>query len=73
MKHVAVDPRTQKLVAPNEANRSFAHKYVPRIRCHDCPAKTYMAGPGMTAENFESHVLTRQHKAQVEARVARAA
>lgn len=72
MKHMAIDPKTQKLVGPNEANRSFAHKYVPRIRCPDCPQKTYMPGPGMTAEGFEAHVRTGMHKSNVEDRVARA-
>ncbi|KIW10794.1 hypothetical protein PV08_10093 [Exophiala spinifera] len=72
MKHVAVDPKTQKLVTPNEANRSFTHKYVPRIRCPDCPAKTYLPGPGLTASGFENHVNTRSHRSNVEERIAKA-
>ncbi|KAK7887938.1 SWI/SNF chromatin-remodeling complex subunit [Exophiala xenobiotica] len=71
MKHMAVDPKTQKLVAPTEANRSFVHKYVPRIRCPDCPIKTYMPGPGLTAEGFEAHLKHKQHRSNVEERQAK--
>ncbi|KAI1625093.1 transcription initiation factor TFIID subunit D3 [Exophiala viscosa] len=71
MKHTAVDPKTHKLVTPTETNRSFAHKYVPRIRCPDCPGKTYMPGPGATAEGFEAHLKNRGHRAIVEERMAK--
>lgn len=39
MKHTAIDPKTHKVVPANETNRSFPHKYVPRIRCGDCTGK----------------------------------
>ena len=39
MKHTAIDPKTQKLVPSNEASKALPHKYVPRIRCLDCPGR----------------------------------
>lgn len=67
MKHTAIDPKTQKLVVANETNRAFPHKYIPRIRCVDCPGKVYMPN----AENFESHLKNRNHRANVDARLAK--
>ncbi|KIW98669.1 uncharacterized protein Z519_00330 [Cladophialophora bantiana CBS 173.52] len=73
MKHTAIDPKTQKLVAPNETNRSFPHKYVPRIRCSDCLGKVYLPGEGLSATNFESHLKNRNHRAHVDVRLAKEA
>ncbi|KAH0841744.1 hypothetical protein AYO21_01024 [Fonsecaea monophora] len=71
MKHTAIDPKTQKLVAPNESNRSFPHKYVPRIRCSDCLGKVYLPGEGLSASNFESHLKNRAHRSNVDERLAK--
>lgn len=71
MKHTAIDPKTQKLVPPNETNRSFPHKYVPRIRCLDCTGRVYLAGPGFTCEGFESHLKNKNHRAVVEERLGK--
>ncbi|KIV95434.1 hypothetical protein, variant [Exophiala mesophila] len=73
MKHTAMDPKTQKLVPSNEASKALPHKYVPRIRCLDCPGRVYMTGPGTTAESFEAHLKNRNHRIAVDARVAKAA
>ncbi|KAL2414903.1 SWI/SNF chromatin-remodeling complex subunit snf5 [Exophiala dermatitidis] len=68
MKHTAVDPKTQKLLPANESNKSLPHKYVPRIRCLDCPpGKSYMP----SAENFEAHLRNRVHRANVEQRLSK--
>ncbi|EXJ93056.1 hypothetical protein A1O3_01612 [Capronia epimyces CBS 606.96] len=68
MKHTAVDPKSQKLVSANETNRSFPHKYVPRIRCLDCPpGKTYLP----SAENFEAHLRNRVHRVHVDERLGK--
>ncbi len=48
-------------------------KWLPRIRCNDCPGKLYTPGPGMTVENFEIHLKNRQHRERVDARTAAAA
>lgn len=69
MKHMAIDPKTQKLVNPSDATRTFKHKYVPRIRCLDCPGRIYLTGPGKTAESFESHLKNRLHRSNVEERL----
>lgn len=68
MKHSAIDPETKQVVTPNESNRHFPHKYLPRIRCADCPGKVYVTGPGTTADQFEAHLKNRKHRDIVEAR-----
>ncbi|KAK5103777.1 SWI/SNF chromatin-remodeling complex subunit [Lithohypha guttulata] len=69
MKHTAIDPVTGGPVPADDQNRHFDHKYVPRIRCLDCPGKLYVTGPGMTAERFEAHLKNRKHRESVEARL----
>ncbi|KAK5956889.1 SWI/SNF chromatin-remodeling complex subunit [Knufia fluminis] len=69
MKHTAIDPATGGPVPADEKNKHFEHKYVPRIRCLDCPGKLYVTGPGMTAERFEAHLKNRKHRESVEARL----
>ncbi|KAL1835935.1 hypothetical protein VTJ49DRAFT_5853 [Mycothermus thermophilus] len=49
------------------ANVSFA--WLPRIRCRDCPGKSYTAGPDMTVQNFEVHLKNRAHRERVLARL----
>jgi len=71
MKHTAIDPKTQQPVPATESNQHFPHKYLPRIRCLDCPGKLYVTGPGTTAEQFENHLRHRKHREAVDARVAK--
>ncbi|KAI1454329.1 hypothetical protein F4805DRAFT_469475 [Annulohypoxylon moriforme] len=44
--------------------------WVPRIVCHDCKGDLTDPGPGMTLENFEAHLKTPAHRANVVARVS---
>lgn len=69
MKHTAIDPTTGGPVPAVENNRHFEHKYVPRIRCLDCPGKLYVTGPGPTCERFEAHLKNRKHREAVEDRL----
>ena len=71
MKHTAIDPTSNIPVPATDANRHFPHKYLPRIKCLDCPGKVYVTAPGATVENFESHLKNRKHKEMVEARLAK--
>lgn len=74
MRYSAVDMETFAAIT-NTQNLPPGHKvkyqYLPRIRCHDCPGKLYTPGPGMTVDNFEVHLRNRQHKQNVDERVAR--
>ncbi|RMZ83106.1 hypothetical protein DV738_g1222, partial [Chaetothyriales sp. CBS 135597] len=65
MKHAAIDPKTKAVVAAIEEHKHFPHKFVPRIRCLDCPGKVYIPG------GFESHLKKKKHRETVEARLAR--
>ncbi|TKA45542.1 hypothetical protein B0A54_04081 [Friedmanniomyces endolithicus] len=40
-------------------------KFLPRIRCNDCPGKLYTAQPGKVVEDFEVHLKNRLHRAAV--------
>jgi SWI/SNF-related matrix-associated actin-dependent regulator of chromatin subfamily B member 1 len=71
MKHSVIDPSTGQPVPANESNKHFPHKYLPRIKCLDCPGKLYTPGPGESVENFEVHVKIRKHREEVEARLAK--
>ncbi|KAK4169234.1 hypothetical protein QBC43DRAFT_307217 [Cladorrhinum sp. PSN259] len=76
MRTVAVNNETgqQELgpVAPGR-QREFSWFYVPRIKCLDCPGKSYTAGPDLSVQNFEVHVRNQKHQKQVAARVNAAA
>ena len=37
-------------------------KWIPRIRCHDCPGKLYTPGPLETVDMFLVHVKNRGHR-----------
>lgn len=52
-------------------NIQFA--WLPRIRCRDCPGKSYTAGPETTVQNFEVHLKNRAHRERVTARVGKGA
>lgn len=44
-------------------------KFLPRIRCHDCPGKLYTPGPDGTVENFKLHLNNRGHRMRVDERL----
>ena len=69
MKYTAINPVTGGPLPSDDDNRHLDHKYLPRIRCLDCPGKLYIPGPGMTAENFEAHLKNRGHRNNVEKRL----
>lgn len=40
-------------------------KFLPRIRCNDCPGKLYTASPGRVVDDFEVHLRNRNHRERV--------
>jgi SWI/SNF-related matrix-associated actin-dependent regulator of chromatin subfamily B protein 1 len=50
-------------------NIQFA--WLPRIRCRDCPGKSYTAGPETTVTNFEVHLKNKVHRERVVARLGK--
>lgn len=40
----------------------------PRIKCLDCPGKTYLLGPGDAVDSIETHLKDRRHREKVERR-----
>lgn len=65
MKHTAVDPKTHAMLPAIPENAGLPHKYVPRVRCADCPGKIYVP------VGFESHLKNKRHRENVEARVGK--
>ncbi|KAL2017022.1 hypothetical protein VTK56DRAFT_2666 [Thermocarpiscus australiensis] len=77
MRYCALDTNTNAHVplplppgADIPPNIQFA--WLPRIRCRDCPGKSYTAGPDTTVTNFEVHLKNKGHRERVLARVAKA-
>jgi SWI/SNF-related matrix-associated actin-dependent regulator of chromatin subfamily B protein 1 len=69
MKYAPVDADTGVPIRPGLGNPDkVKHRFLPRIKCNDCPGKIYSAGPEHTAGNFEVHLKNRVHKERVEAR-----
>ncbi|KAL2188354.1 SNF5-like protein [Thermothelomyces heterothallicus CBS 203.75] len=76
MRYCAINTETNSFVSlplalqpgePIPANIQFA--WLPRIRCRDCPGKSYTAGPDTTVQNFEVHLKNRAHRERVMARL----
>ncbi|KAL2136648.1 hypothetical protein VTI74DRAFT_2380 [Chaetomium olivicolor] len=74
MRYCAINTDTNSFVSlplpagePVPANIQFA--WLPRIRCRDCPGKSYTAGPETTVQNFEVHLKNRAHRERVLARL----
>ena len=44
-------------------------KYMPRIRCRDCPTKLYNALPESVVDDFEVHLRNRKHRDAVQTRI----
>ncbi|GEM06380.1 SWI/SNF-related matrix-associated actin-dependent regulatorof chromatin subfamily B member 1 [Rhodotorula toruloides] len=63
-----VDDRFDLIPRPRPADLS-AQEW--RIRCLDCPGKLYNLGPGETLDGFTVHFKNRNHRANVDARLAR--
>ncbi|GAA6035788.1 hypothetical protein NBRC10512_006089 [Rhodotorula toruloides] len=63
-----VDDRFDIIPRPRPADPSVQDW---RIRCLDCPGKLYTLGPGETLDGFTVHFKNRNHRANVEARLAR--
>lgn len=73
MRHAAVNAVTElpsQAPPPGEPlPADIKYMYLPRIRCLDCTAKLYTAGPGMTADNFEVHLKHKPHRETVNKRL----
>jgi SWI/SNF-related matrix-associated actin-dependent regulator of chromatin subfamily B protein 1 len=78
MRYCAINTDTNAFVSPLIAappgeplppNIQFA--WLPRIRCRDCPGKSYTAGPDTTVQNFEVHLKNRAHRERVLARLGK--
>lgn len=64
MRQTAYDAVTDAPIAVGAAggNVQLRYKWMPRIRCHDCPGKLYTPGPEKTVENFLMHLKNRGHR-----------
>lgn len=60
-----LDPVTelpiQKRPIPEDAKRAW----LPRIRCLNCITELYDDGPDMTAQRFEAHLRSSEHREKV--------
>ena len=65
MKHTAIDPKSNSIIPASPDRPDLPHKYVPRVRCGDCPGKIYVP------VGFESHLKNKRHRENVDARVAK--
>ena len=71
MKHTAIDtstnPPTMIPMPPDPVNApaGVRYKYVPRVRCGDCPGKIYVP------LGFESHLKNKRHRENVEGRIGK--
>ncbi|KAA8896376.1 hypothetical protein FN846DRAFT_783700 [Sphaerosporella brunnea] len=67
MRRQAFDAETGSLMPAavmqqGHPGREIKWKWIPRIRCHDCPGKLYTPGPDQTVESFLVHVKNRGHR-----------
>ncbi|KAI9723439.1 MAG: hypothetical protein M1812_001323 [Candelaria pacifica] len=76
MRNTPVDTLTDTLLPNNSIDPdqplppNVEYRYLPRIRCNDCPGKLYTAGPGTTVENFDVHLRNKRHRELVERRTS---
>lgn len=70
MRQTAYDAADQQVT---QAGAGVKFRWMPRIRCHDCPGKLYTPGPDKTVENFLMHLKNRGHRERVDARISKAA
>lgn len=59
MRQTAYDVADQQVT---QAGAGVKFRWMPRIRCHDCPGKLYTPGPDKTVENFLMHLKNRGHR-----------
>jgi hypothetical protein len=75
MKLVPADKRTGQLLTPkgfvSTPAEFIVKKWAPRIRCHDCPGKSYIAQPSEVGQNFLVHLRSLGHLERVELRTQR--
>ncbi|KAL2752728.1 hypothetical protein ACRALDRAFT_2029894 [Sodiomyces alcalophilus JCM 7366] len=72
MKHSCINPETEAPVpVPQGQAAPPGHKwmFLPRIRCKDCPGKSYTPGPEITTGNFERHLNLATHRKNVDGRL----
>lgn len=72
MKHSCINPETELPVPlPQGQAAPPGHKwmFLPRIRCKDCPGKSYTPGPETTTGNFERHLSLATHRKNVDTRL----
>lgn len=69
MRYRAVNIATDYPVPLSSGQQGIEYMYYPRIRCMDCPGKTYTPGPGTDVKNFEVHLKNRIHREKVNERV----
>ncbi|MBE7179708.1 MAG: hypothetical protein INR71_00610 [Terriglobus roseus] len=67
-----LEPQIMAIGATATPPDDVKFQWQPRIRCNDCPGKLYNVGPGMSADNFKTHLTNRKHREAVETRLARA-
>lgn len=74
MRYSCINPETDMPIAlppgPQHFQTPPGHRwmFLPRIRCPDCPGKSYTPGPEMTTDNFERHLKMNSHRKNVDAR-----
>ncbi|KAI9809412.1 MAG: SWI/SNF chromatin-remodeling complex subunit [Phylliscum demangeonii] len=74
MRHALINAATGELKANDDKDKplppaAYKPQWLPRIRCKDCPGRLYTPGPGMTVENFETHLKNQHHRRKVAQRV----
>lgn len=63
MRQTAYDGNDQPVSqAQQAAGVNVRYRWIPRIRCHDCPGKLYTPGPEKTVDNFLMHLKNRGHR-----------
>jgi len=65
MRRIAFDAETGQSMPAAQiqtTSKEIKWKWIPRIRCHDCPGKLYTPGPEQTVESFLVHVKNRGHR-----------
>ncbi|KAK4135373.1 SNF5-domain-containing protein [Trichocladium antarcticum] len=70
--HVPLPPPGWDPSRPAALPPGLQFAWLPRIRCRDCPGKSYTAGPETTVTNFEVHLKNKVHRERVAARLGRA-
>ncbi|KAK3375188.1 SNF5-like protein [Podospora didyma] len=73
MRHIAINTKTEtpvQVARGAEVPPDVQFWYLPRIKCLDCPGKSYTIGPEKTVNNFEVHLKNKDHRKKVDERIA---